>query len=255
MTRHGAGRGRAGASSAGAALLVALLAAGCTSGSENEPPGTTAAVTASSTAPNPETSTTPDAGAAESEDPATADTPAETTATTPSGTDSAPAAAPSSAAGTDEQMTDGLPALTSAEPQTAQGSGPGDLVLQQIRVAEHRDFDRVVLEFSGSGVPSWTVAYVASAAGQGSGEAIAVEGDAVLDVTVGLTTSPAAGGPFYDGPSRFEPADSDQVEEVVLDGVFEGATHLVLGIDEAQQPFRVFALSDPVRLVIDVADD
>ena len=37
-------------------------------------------------------------------------------------------------------------------------------------------------------------------------------------------------------------------------GTFEGYTQVLAGIEGDRVPFRVFALSDPSRLVVDVAD-
>ena len=43
-----------------------------------------------------------------------------------------------------------------------------------------------------------------------------------------------------------------QVTEVVTGGVFEGQTLAHIGL-AGQVPFRVFGLSDPARVVVDVA--
>ena len=43
--------------------------------------------------------------------------------------------------------------------------------------------------------------------------------------------------------------------DVYVGGTFEGYTQVLAGIDGAAVPFRVFALADPSRLVVDVGDD
>jgi hypothetical protein len=72
-------------------------------------------------------------------------------------------------------------------------------VLVGVRVTEHEGFDRIVLEFTGTGVPGWAATYVDRAVLDGSGEAVTLGGGAI--------------------------------------------------------PFRISALTDPSRLVVDVVDE
>jgi len=118
------------------------------------------------------------------------------------GADDKPTASSSDASTTDAPTTDtpadvptarGPAFAENAAAQTAENSGEWDLVLMDVRVAEHESFDRIVLEFTGTGIPGWEVNYV---------------GEAVL-----------------------------------------------AGIDGHPVPFRVFALTDPSRLVVDVVDE
>ena len=151
-----------------------------------------------------------------------------------------------------EDPTDGDPAFpTDTSTQFAENSGEWDLVLTDVRVGEHEGFDRIVLEFTGTGVPGWSVGWVDRARLDGSGEAVALDGDAVLDVYASGTTWPADG--YYDGPQRLEP-DGGEVDDVYVGGTFEGYTQVLAGIDGDPSPVRVFALADPPRLVVDVAD-
>ena len=106
---------------------------------------------------------------------------------------------PTSDASTTDTPTDdptdagpGLPENTAA--QTAKNSGVWDLVLTGVRVAEHKSFDRIVLEFTGTGVPGWTANYVDRAVLDGSGEAVTLGGGAILDIYASGTTSPGPGG-------------------------------------------------------------
>lgn len=160
---------------------------------------------------------------------------------------------PSASEGTPaDEVTDApqFPADTAAD--TQEPSGESDLMLTDVRAAEHDGFDRVVLEFAGTGGPGWRTEYVAEAVQDGSGEPIDVEGDAVLQVNVSGTRYPAENeAGYYDGPRSFSPED-EEVDEVYVGGTFEGLTQVVLGIDSADAPFRVFPLQDPVRVVIDV---
>lgn len=138
--------------------------------------------------------------------------------------------------------------------QTAANSGEWDLVLVDVRVGEHESFDRIVLEFTGTGTPGWAVSYVDEAVLDGSGEAVPLGGDATLDIYASGTTYPGSEADHYGGPTQFEPVNGD-VDDVYVGGTFEGYTQVLAGIDGDRVPFRVFALTDPSRLVVDVSAD
>lgn len=123
------------------------------------------------------------------------------------------------------------------------------LVLTDVRVGEHDGFSRIVLEFSGPGRPGWVANYVDEAVLDGSGTVVDVGDGAILDVYARGTTAPAPG--YYDGPRRISPRGSDL--EVFVAGTFEGDTQVLAGLDGDRAPFRVFALTSPTRLVVDVA--
>jgi hypothetical protein len=137
--------------------------------------------------------------------------------------------------------------------QTKMNSGEWDLVLRDVRVAEHESFDRIVLEFTGTGVPGWAANYVDEAVLDGSGEAVTLGGDTILDIYASGTTWPAVD--YYSGPRQFEPDNGGEVRDVYVGGTFEGYTQVLAGIDGDPVPFRVFALTDPSRLVVDVVDE
>lgn len=137
--------------------------------------------------------------------------------------------------------------------QTAENSGAWDLVLVDVRVAEHESFDRIVLEFNGTGVPGWAVSYVDEAVLDGSGETVALGGDAILDIYASGTTWPADN--YYSGPRQLTPENGGDVDDVYVVGTFEGYAQVLAGIDGAPAPFRVFALTDPSRLVVEVVDE
>ena len=152
-----------------------------------------------------------------------------------------------------DDPTDGVPpSPENTAPETAEPSGEGDLVFTDVRVAEHESFDRIVLEFTGTGIPGWTVSYVDEAVLDGSGEAVTLGGDAILDIYASGTTWPAAD--YDSGPRQFEPENGGDVSDVHVGGTFEGYTQVLAGIDGDPLPFRVFALTDPSRLVVDVVD-
>lgn len=175
------------------------------------------------------------------------------------GTDSAPATddttsspTPTSQTSTTHDPTADVPAFAeNTKRQSGEGSGEA-LVLIDVRVAEAEGFGRIVLEFSGTGTPGWVVNYVDEAALDGSGEVVDLGGGAILDIYASGTTWPAPD--YYGGPSRLSPEHGGDISAVYVGGTFEGYTQVLAGIDGDPARFRVFALTAPSRLVIDVAD-
>ena len=165
---------------------------------------------------------------------------------------------------TDEPTTDDP---TSQAPSDEEGDGPAwpegtddqdatafdaELLFTDLRVAEHDGYDRLVLEFEGEGEPGWAVRYVTEAVQEGSGNPIEIDADALLQVAATHTMTSDMDG-YYDGPLLLEP-DLEAIDEVAVDGSFEGYTTVYLGLDDVAV-FRVFTLTDPSRLVVDVQHD
>lgn len=138
----------------------------------------------------------------------------------------------------------------STDPQTAEPSGDWDLQLEDVRVGEHDGFDRVVLEFSGTAGPGWGVEWTEQAVADGSGEVVPLDGDRVLTISASGTAMPEPGS--FEVPQRLGP--SGDVAEVQVTGWFEGYTQVFAGFRGEERPFRVFALAEPPRLVVDVRD-
>lgn len=175
---------------------------------------------------------------------ATQSTPAPSTAT-PAPLDSAVGAAPEFPSGTGRQL--------------ASNKGGWDLVPRDVRVSDRDGFDRVVVEFRGSGTPGWSARYVKTPRAEGSGDVVDVGGDNVLAVSISGVTFreayPEAPEDFFDGPRHFTPDHGGVIRDVNIGGVFEGYSQLFLGVDGDKAPFRVFALTHPARLVVDVQAD
>jgi len=142
--------------------------------------------------------------------------------------------------------------------QLAKHKGAWDLVLRDVRVAEHDGFDRVVVEFAGTGTPGWGAEYVKTPRADGSGKVVDVRGDSFLAVSISgviiRTSYPQTPADFFHGARHFAPEGGGAIEDVNIGGVFEGYSQLFLGIDGDHVPFRVFALTNPARLVVDVKD-
>ncbi len=159
-----------------------------------------------------------------------------------------PQASPSSSA-------DALPPFAAdTTPDTEQPTG-GPLTVVSARAARQDGYDRVVLELAGreAGAPGWRVEYVDEATQDGSGRRVEVAGKAVLRVVV-----TGVGYPFDTGQEEAStdlfPKDTAVVREVDLQATFEGQFTAFVGLD-SRAPFRVFRLSNPARLVLDVRTD
>lgn len=208
---------------AAAALTVALtgaFVAGCSSSTEDGVDSTP------SSSPRPSASTSPTA----------AEPPASAPPESPSGSPSAAASEPAQPMDTRRKF--------------AEHTTRGRMVLQEVRIAGHPTYDRIVLEFSGKGQPGWSAQYVKAPRAEGSGLRLPVVGDSYLDVYASGSTYPT--GPYYDGPRLIEPSDTSVIRSAYVAGVFEGYDQVILGINGPKAPFRVFSLTNPPRLVVDV---
>ncbi|MDO3396214.1 hypothetical protein QWJ41_10820 [Nocardioides sp. SOB44] len=139
--------------------------------------------------------------------------------------------------------------MTSTAASSAEPSGPWDLVLSHVSLSRRRGGERIVLWLNGSGAPGWSVAYTDRPVLDGSGEAVDLPGEIFLDIYVSGTV-PAGDG--YRGGRRVTAADPGRVSGLHVAGTFEGYTQVLAGIDGDRVPFRVRALRDPSRLVVDV---
>jgi hypothetical protein len=170
-------------------------------------------------------------------------------------------AASSSAPG-DDNAADGAPETPPATAFTADtgtdtaGASPDALIsVSDIRIGRHDGFDRVVLEVGGVGLPGWDVRYVDQASSQGSGEPVDVAGNAVLQVTLtGVGYSKDTGIEEVAWGRRVAGEGTEEITEVVFDGTFEGTAGAFVGTT-AQEPFRVYLLEGPTRVVVEVAND
>lgn len=116
--------------------------------------------------------------------------------------------------------------------------------------AEQEGYDRVVLTLDGARTPGWQVEYEPRPSSEGSGRPIEIDGDTTLTAYVSGLVLPTEGDGQLD-PQTWDPG-LPQIEEIHLDGWFEGRAQLVLGIDSAEAPLRVFTATDPTRVVIDI---
>jgi hypothetical protein len=168
-------------------------------------------------------------------------------------TETASTASAAEGATEDDGATDAPPFPANSDPDTADPSSGAAVTVSDIRVGRQDGFDRVVFEVGGTGTPGWDVRYVDAASSQGSGEAVDVAGDAVLQVTLSGVGYPYDTGveEFASGP--LSAAGTEVVTEVVYDATFEGTSVAFVGTT-GRAPFRVYLLEGPTRVVLEVAD-
>jgi hypothetical protein len=147
----------------------------------------------------------------------------------------------------DDPTSPPFPADTSRDEGDAQGD---PVVLTDVDLGRHGTYDRVVVEVADGGHAGWDAEYVDQATAQGSGQTIAIEGDAILRLTLTNMNYPTEStleqvepGTRYDGVG--------DIAEVYVGTTFEGITQIFVGVS-AQTPFRVFPLDEPTRIVLDV---
>jgi hypothetical protein len=126
--------------------------------------------------------------------------------------------------------------------------------LTEVRVAAHPGYERVVFELAGTTLPGWHVEYVDEPVRQcGSGDPTPIAGDAWLEVRMTPAQAHDDDGKATAGPRELHPA-LPVIREVESTCDFEGEVTWVLGVSKPNR-YRVLELTDPARLVIDVATD
>jgi hypothetical protein len=173
-----------------------------------------------------------------------------------SGGTAATSAPPTSATATTEPAGEPAPTSTQGVTDPAGPTAPA-AVLKVIRTADRGTYDRVVLEFTAP-FGGYTVQYVDELTEDPTGDPVDLAGTAVLAVVVqGATmnnafqTSDTTPLETYPGPRRVSP-NLPNVKEVADAGDFEAVLSFGIGLD-TKAGFRVLKLSDPARLVVDVA--
>jgi hypothetical protein len=127
------------------------------------------------------------------------------------------------------------------------------LIGRDIRTGGHSCFERIVLELQGDGtMPGYRVQYVDDPVRLSPSDLeVDIAGEATLVLSVGawMTTMEGDG---YQGPDQIEPSNVVAIQELRLIENFEGMHQWAIGLDQVR-PFTVTTLSDPPRIVVDVA--
>jgi hypothetical protein len=169
---------------------------------------------------------------------------------TSAGTSPGSSTATATATATEEAGSTPFPGDTRAD--VAEAVDPDGLTVTAVRAAAHEGFDRVVFELSGSGTPGWSVEYVDAPSAQGSGAAIDVPGAAYLGVSLQGTSYPYDSGAEEVARGAVPVSGTDVVQGVFYDATFEGTSAAVIGT-ATRAPFRVYSLTGPSRVVVEVA--
>jgi len=126
---------------------------------------------------------------------------------------------------------------------------PGDAPkLVDLRAGRHAGFDRVVFQIDGS-MPWYSVQYVPVVRLDGSGDPLTLRGSAFLEVVLRAATDDD-GRPVLK-TTRLRP-DFPALREVNAPFSYEGQTVAGVGVSQ-RVGFRVFELTGPNRIVLDLA--
>ncbi|WP_067539367.1 AMIN-like domain-containing (lipo)protein [Nocardia crassostreae] len=147
----------------------------------------------------------------------------------------------------------GMPVYQSGEnsPKFILPSDNSAVVVTAARTGGHPGFTRVVFDLAGPGRPGWDVAWVDRALQDGSGDALRIHGQSILEVRILGAGIPDGSIPVFTGG----PSDPTvpAIADIVPAGVFEGVHQEFIGVNGPRVGFTVTALSNPTRLVIDIS--
>ncbi|SEE83204.1 AMIN-like domain-containing (lipo)protein [Ruania alba] len=136
-----------------------------------------------------------------------------------------------------------------------QEHGGAGLQLTGLRAATHDGFDRVVAEYTSDGPttpPGLYASYVNCAYRDGSGFQFEVTGADILKVSIqGPSIYWLEDGTTFPDPEVDPPGTA--ITDVDYQQGMGGGSGLYLGVGYERADFRVFSLTDPYRVVIDVA--
>ena len=140
-----------------------------------------------------------------------------------------------------------LPPFTTA-PKTAPGSG-GQAELFALAVGCHSTYDRFVVR-ERFATPGYDVRYVAQIVADGSGNPVSLEGARRIRVVIRQARGHTQGGTSLLPAVRTPHCPN--LRQVKTTGDFEGVVSFGLGL-RRKTGFRVFRLTGPARIVVDVA--
>lgn len=125
-------------------------------------------------------------------------------------------------------------------------------VLSNVRVGKHKEYDRVVFEFSGEFVPGCKIDFAKPPFYLGeSDETVKLTGTSFLQIAF----TPAYAHDLESGQATIKNPDKlprfPTLKEAKLTYDHEGQVIYILGL-VAQKSFRAQALSNPARLVLDI---
>lgn len=117
-------------------------------------------------------------------------------------------------------------------------------------VIANQTYDRFIVRFS-VGNPSYRVRYVNQVIQDGSGDSVTLEGTHFLNIRFfSARAHTENSGASVGGPKVRTPRFAS-LRQMKLVGDFEGVVTYALGI-QGEKRFRVFRLTNPARLVVDI---
>jgi hypothetical protein len=138
----------------------------------------------------------------------------------------------------------------STQPRVVEHPPVGSPKLITLRAGRHAGHDRVVFQLDGP-IPSYySVRYVPVVRLDGSGDPLRLRGAAFLEVVIRAPTHDEHYRPVLT-PTRLRP-EFPALREVNTPGSFEGQTTAGIGLTH-RVGFRVLELTNPTRIVIDLA--
>ena len=142
----------------------------------------------------------------------------------------------------------GLPSFTTAT-KSASAGGTAEAELFGVAAGCHATFDRLAIR-ARFATPGYDVRYVPTVLHSGSGLPVALPGTGRLHVVIHPARGHTAGGtPLL--PNTLTPL-CPNLRRIRRAGDFEGVVSFGLGLKQ-KTGFRVFRLTTPTRIVIDVA--
>lgn len=231
------------------ATAAVLLASGCTTDDDGStgttPTSTGATQTATSEAPTTAAPTDDETSEATTE---TTGDDSTTEATSEDETSDAPSTGDATETGIPPST---LPDWTSDPVQEEPQQGESGQEITGVRTGLHESYDRVVLDLTGD-EPSlgWLARLVDETFEDGSGRPVEVEGERFLELGVNGIDWTTESPDRYDG-DPVQGQGTEVVTEVVFGVLFEGQQQIFIGLREDTE-YRIFSLSDPARIVIDV---
>ncbi|GGK78058.1 hypothetical protein GCM10011509_28240 [Ornithinimicrobium pekingense] len=228
------------------AVVTALLLTGCQGEDEPEPGGS----------PTPTSTTTPTTDEPTTEAPTTDEPTESETATgtetsTGGATETETSGEPTGDATETGLPPSSLPPWTSEMSEQAPGQAAEPQEITGVRTGLHEGYDRVVLDLTGDEVAlGWFARLVDETFEDGSGRPVEVEGERFLELGVNGIDWTTDRPERYDG-GTVQGQGTEVVTEVVFGVLFEGQQQIFVGLTEDTE-YRIFPLSDPARIVIDV---
>ena len=182
--------------------------------------------------------------------------------TTPASANSAPAISPTATPSATQP-----PAVSTAASESGDTSAPDfegttgvtekkrgarpPVILRAVRAAKHDNYDRVVFEFAGNGLPGYRIAYLDKPARNcGAGEVVSVGGNGSMFIQILPANAHTPTGEATIS-ERERQLNLPVMKEMKLICDFEADVQWVLGVTSPNR-YRVLELLNPSRLVVDI---